>query len=77
MKSFHQLLKEQKILVIPGVFNAASALVAKNVGFKAFYLSGSGIATGCFGVPDLGITTLENVCEETKRRNVLCHPEEH
>lgn len=67
MKSFHQLLKEEKILVIPGVFNAASALVAKSVGFLALYLSGSGIATGSFGVPDLGITTLDNVCEETKR----------
>lgn len=67
MKSFHQLLKEEKILVIPGVFNAASALVAKSVGFSALYLSGSGIATGSFGVPDLGITTLDNVCEETKR----------
>lgn len=67
MKSFHQLLKEQKTLVIPGVFNAASALVAKSIGFSALYLSGSGIATGSFGVPDLGITTLDDVCEETKR----------
>lgn len=67
MKPFHQLLKEQKILVIPGVFNAASALLAKNAGFEALYLSGSGIATGCFGVPDLGITTLDQVCEETNR----------
>ena len=67
MKPFHQLLKEQKTLVIPGVFNAASALLAKNAGFEALYLSGSGIATGCFGVPDLGITTLENLCEETRR----------
>lgn len=67
MKPFHQFLKEQKALVIPGVFNAASALLAKNAGFTAMYLSGSGIATGCFGVPDLGITTLENVCEEVRR----------
>ncbi len=67
MKSFHQLLKEQKILVIPGVFNAASALIAKNVGFSALYISGSGIATGSFGLPDLGVTTLDDVCEETKR----------
>lgn len=67
MKSFHQLLKEQKTLVIPGAFNAASALLAKNAGFSALYLSGSGIATGCFGVPDLGITTLDDVCEETRR----------
>ena len=75
MKSFHQLLKEQKTLVIPGVFNAASALLAKNAGFSAVYLSGSGIATGCFGVPDLGITTLENVCEETRRITSVgaCH----
>ena len=67
MKSFHQLLKENKILVIPGVFNAASALVAKSIGFNALYLSGSGIATGAFVVPDLGITTLDQVCEETRR----------
>ena len=67
MKSFHQLLKEQKILVIPGVFNAASALMAKNAGFSALYISGSGVATGCFGLPDLGVTTLNDVCEEVRR----------
>ena len=67
MKPFHQLLKEHKTLVIPGVFNAATALLAKNAGFEAVYLSGSGIATGCFGVPDLGITTLDQVAEETRR----------
>ena len=67
MKSLHQLLKENKILVLPGVFNAASALLAKDVGFQTLYLSGSGIATGSFGIPDLGITTLAQVCEETKR----------
>ena len=67
MKTFHQLLKENKTLVLPGVFNAASALVAKSVGFSCIYLSGSGIATGSFGVPDLGITTLDDVCEETRR----------
>jgi methylisocitrate lyase len=49
------------------VFNAASALVGKNVGFEALYLSGSGIATSSFGVPDLGITTLDQICEETQR----------
>lgn len=67
MKHFHQLLKEGKTVVLPGVFNAASALVAKSVGFSGLYISGSGIATGAFGVPDLGITTLANVAEETKR----------
>ena len=67
MKHFHQLLKEEKIVVLPGVFNAASALVAKSVGFSGLYISGSGIATGAFGVPDLGITTLNDVCEEVRR----------
>ena len=67
MKSFHGLLKQHKTLIIPGVFNAVSALVARDVGFEAFYLSGSGIATGAFGVPDLGITTLDQLCEETRR----------
>ena len=65
--TFHQLLKQNKILVLPGVFNAASALVAKDVGFNGLYLSGSAIATGSFGVPDLGITTLDDVATETKR----------
>ncbi len=75
MKPFHQLLKEHKTLVIPGVFNAASAILAKNAGFDAMYLSGSGIATGCFGVPDLGITTLDDVVTETKRITNIeaCH----
>ena len=67
MKSFHKLLKEQKTLVIPGAFNAASALLAKAAGFDAVYISGSGIATGCFGIPDLGITTLSDVVCETQR----------
>lgn len=67
MKTFHNLLKEHKTLVIPGAFNAASALVAKSVGFSALYISGSGIATGSFGVPDLGITTLDDVACETER----------
>lgn len=67
MKSFHQLLKENKIVVIPGAFNAASALVAKDVGFESVYISGSGVATGCFGLADLGLTTIEDVCIETNR----------
>ncbi len=67
MKSFTQLLKEQKIIVIPGAFNAASGLMAKEAGFSALYLSGSGIATGCFGLPDLGFTTLNDVVIETQR----------
>lgn len=67
MKSFHQLLKENKIVVIPGAFNAASALMAKDSGFNSIYISGSGIATGCFGLPDLGLTTLDDVYTETKR----------
>ena len=67
MKSFHKLLKEQKTLVIPGAFNAASALLAKAAGFDAVYISGSGIATGCFGIPDLGITALSDVVCETQR----------
>lgn len=67
MKSFHQLLREQKVVVLPGVFNAASALVAKDVRFSALYLSGSGVATSSFGVPDLGITTLTDVSGEAGR----------
>jgi methylisocitrate lyase len=54
------------IVVAPGVFNGISALVAENHGFRALYLSGSGIA-GSMGLPDLSLTSLNEVVEETRR----------
>ena len=50
------------IVVTPGVFNGISALIAERHGFKALYLSGSGVAGG-MGLPDLSLTSLSDVVE--------------
>lgn len=60
-------LQQEKPLQMVGVINAYSALMAQEVGFKAFYLSGAGVANACFGMPDLGLTSLDNVAEEVRR----------
>ena len=57
----------EKPLQVVGVINAYSALLAEKAGFKAIYLSGGGVAAGSLGVPDLGITTLEDVLIDVRR----------
>lgn len=64
---FRHALREEHPLQIVGVVNAYVAMMAKREGYKALYLSGAGVANVAFGVPDIGITTLDNVCEETRR----------
>lgn len=54
-------------LQIAGTINAYSALLAARSGFRAIYLSGAGVANASFGLPDLGVTTLENVLEDVRR----------
>ena len=54
------------IVVTPGVFNGISALIAEKHGFRALYLSGSGVAGG-MGLPDLSLTSLSDVVEEVRR----------
>ena len=54
-------------LQVVGTVNALCALLAERAGFRALYLSGAGVANGAFGIPDLGMTTLQNVLEETRR----------
>lgn len=54
-------------LQVAGTINAYCALLAERAGFHAIYLSGAGVANGAFGIPDLGMTTLQNVLEETRR----------
>lgn len=66
-KKFRQSLQEEKPLQILGVINAYVALMAKEVGFKALYLSGAGVANSSFGVPDLGLTSLDNLLEDARR----------
>ncbi len=50
-----------------GAINAYSALLAERAGFRAIYLSGAGVANASFGLPDLGITSLNDVCEDVRR----------
>ncbi len=50
-----------------GTINAYSALLAERSGFRAIYLSGAGVANASFGLPDLGITSLNDVCEDVRR----------
>jgi methylisocitrate lyase len=60
-------LEEEVPLQVVGTINAYSALLAARAGFKALYLSGAGVANASFGLPDLGITTLNDVCEDVRR----------
>jgi methylisocitrate lyase len=60
-------LKTEKPLQIVGTINAMTALLAKQVGFKAIYLSGAGVANASYGLPDLGITTLNDVLIDARR----------
>lgn len=64
---FRQSLKQHSLLQILGVINAYSALQATKVGAKALYLSGAGVANASIGVPDLGITNLEDVLIDARR----------
>jgi methylisocitrate lyase len=60
-------LEAERPLQIVGVINAYCALLAERAGFRALYLSGAGVANASLGLPDLGLTTLQDVCEDTRR----------
>ncbi|MEJ2697041.1 MAG: methylisocitrate lyase [Candidatus Sulfobium sp.] len=60
-------LADEKPLQVVGTINAFSAIMAERVGFRAIYLSGAGVANACFGLPDLGMTTLTEVADEARR----------
>jgi methylisocitrate lyase len=57
----------ERPLQIVGTVNAYSALLAERAGFRAIYLSGAGVANASFGLPDLGMTSLNDVCEDVRR----------
>ena len=60
-------LDAERPLQVVGAVNAYAALLAQQAGFKALYLSGAGVANASFGLPDLGMTTLNDVCEDMRR----------
>jgi methylisocitrate lyase len=62
-----QALDAERPLQVVGTINAFSALLAERAGFRAIYLSGAGVANASFGLPDLGITSLNDVCEDVRR----------
>ena len=64
---FRAALDAERPLQIAGTINAYSALLAERAGFKAIYLSGAGVANASFGLPDLAMTTLNDVCEDIRR----------
>ena len=64
---FRKALKENSPLIIPGAINAYTAILAEKSGHQALYLSGGGVAAASYGIPDLGITSLEDVLIDVKR----------
>lgn len=64
---FRAAIREEQPLQIVGAINAYAALMAEQVGYRAIYLSGGGIANASYGLPDLGITSLEDVLEDVRR----------
>ena len=71
-KKLQQAMKEEQPLQMVGTINAYSALLAQNAGFKAIYLSGAGVANHSLGLPDLAMTTLNDVCEDIRRISYSC-----
>lgn len=69
---FRRAMEKEKPLQIVGAINANHALLAQQAGFNAVYLSGGGVAAGSLGVPDLGITTLEDVLTDIRRITNVC-----
>lgn len=72
MKGLRQALQQESPLQIAGTINAYNAMLAKRAGFRAIYLSGAGVANACFGLPDLGITNLNDVTEQVWRITDAC-----
>lgn len=69
---FRQALEAERPLQVVGTINAYTALLAKQAGFRAIYLSGAGVANASFGLPDLAMTTLPDVCEDVRRITGAC-----
>ena len=65
-------LEAERPLQVVGTINAYAALLAQEAGFRALYLSGAGVANASFGLPDLGITSLNDVCEDVRRISGAC-----
>ncbi len=67
-RRFCDALAIENPLQVVGTINAYSALMAECVGFRSIYLSGGGVANASYGLPDIGMTTLNDVLEDVRRR---------
>lgn len=70
--AFRQALSQETPLQIAGTINANHALLAQRAGFRAIYVSGGGVAAGSLGLPDLGISTLDDVLTDIRRITDVC-----
>jgi len=71
-KKFRKVVAENKPLQIVGTINAITAHMAKQAGHKAIYLAGSGVAANSLGLPDLGISTIDDVLTDVRRITDVC-----
>jgi len=71
-KRFREAVAQEKPLQVIGTINANHALMAKRAGFRAIYLSGGGVAAGSLGMPDLGISSLDDVLIDIRRITDIC-----
>jgi methylisocitrate lyase len=69
---FRQALAQEKPLQVVGAINAYHALLARRSGYRALYLSGGGVAAGSLGMPDLGISGLDDVLTDIRRITEVC-----
>lgn len=72
MDGLRQALSYESPLQIVGTINAYTALLAKRAGYRAIYLSGAGVANASYGLPDLGMTSLNDALEDARRITAAC-----
>jgi methylisocitrate lyase len=70
--AFRRAVREESPLQVVGAINANHALLAQRAGYRAIYLSGGGVAAGSLGLPDLGISNLEDVLTDVRRITDVC-----
>src|SRR5450759_4008381 len=70
--TFRDAMQEEPPLQVIGAINAYHARMAERSGFKAIYLSGGGVAAGSLGLPDLGISNLDDVLTDVRRITDVC-----
>ena len=71
-QKFRHAIEQERPLQIPGATTAQHALLARHAGYRAIYLSGGGVAAGSLGLPDLGISGLEDVLIDVRRITDVC-----